>query len=192
MFWTFIVVSLKGSLSLAILMYLLPLINLLLFSSTHALITPPGGGNKNNLDKGFNILESASKILPQGRIVQTAKETWKFAWQRMMAELAPQDKSGSYTRPTYNFQGRIGTPEFPDEPGRYHVYVGNPCPWCHRVRLALALRKIGKEGMGVTILVDDPVKASRGGWVFDSNSKDGCDPLGSYDLVRGWCILVDW
>ena len=45
-----------------------------------------------------------------------------------MAELAPQDKKGSYSRPSYNFNGRIGSFEFPDEPGRYHIYLGNPCP----------------------------------------------------------------
>ena len=141
--------------------------------------TPP------NLDKGFNILETASKVIPQGRLVQTAKETWKFAWQRMMAELAPQDKkTGAYTRPTYSFQGTIGSSSFPDEAGRYHVYVGNPCPWCHRVRLALAVLKIAPKEVGVTQLVDDPVKASRGGWVFDKSLKDKTDPLGSTDLVR--------
>lgn len=81
-----------------------------------------------NLDKGFNLLEIASGVVPQGKIVGTVKETWKFGWKRMMAELAPQDKTGRYTRPTYNFQGKIGTPTFPDEPGRYHLFVGNPCP----------------------------------------------------------------
>jgi len=38
-------------------------------------------GFGNDLDKGFNILETASKLIPQGRIVSTAKEGWKFAWQ---------------------------------------------------------------------------------------------------------------
>ena len=84
----------------------------------------------NRLDKGFNLLEIASGIVPQGAIVQTAKEGLKFAWQRMMAELAPQDKGGNYQRPSYPFTGRIGTPQFSDEPGRYHLYVGNPCPVC--------------------------------------------------------------
>lgn len=47
----------------------------------------------------------------------------------MMAELAPQDKKGSYTRPSYGFGGKIGVDKrFPDEPGRYHLYIGNPCP----------------------------------------------------------------
>ena len=89
--------------------------------------------NKNNndsnrLDKGFNLLEIASSVVPQGRIVSTVKESWKFGWKRMMAELAPQDSKGRYTRPSYSFQGRIGATGFPDEPGRYHLYVGNPCP----------------------------------------------------------------
>ena len=137
---------------------------------------PFGGGD---LDKGFNLLETASKVVPQGRIVQTAKESWKFAWKRMMAELAPQDKSGSYRRPSYNFNGWIGRGNFPDEPGRYHLYVGNPCPWCHRARLSLALRSVTPNEVGMTILEDNPVKASRGGWVF---SRDDPDPLGCTDL----------
>ena len=42
----------------------------------------------------------------------------------MMAELAPQAKNGSYSRPSYTFEGRIGDKTFPDEPGRYHLFVG--------------------------------------------------------------------
>lgn len=26
------------------------------------------------------------------------------------------------------------------ESGRYHIYVGNTCPWCHRAVLAVVLR----------------------------------------------------
>lgn len=85
------------------------------------------------VDKGFNLLEIASGVVPQGKIVSGVKETWKFGWKRMMAELAPQDKSGRYTRPSYDFQGKIGTPTFPDEPGRYHLLVGNPCPVSRRI-----------------------------------------------------------
>eukprot|EP00550_Attheya_septentrionalis_P002011 CAMPEP_0198287796 /NCGR_PEP_ID=MMETSP1449-20131203/6495_1 /TAXON_ID=420275 /ORGANISM="Attheya septentrionalis, Strain CCMP2084" /LENGTH=401 /DNA_ID=CAMNT_0043985817 /DNA_START=245 /DNA_END=1450 /DNA_ORIENTATION=- len=131
------------------------------------------GGRDDGVDKGFNLLENASKVVPQGAIVATAKESWKFIWKRMMAELAPQDKSGSYARPKYSFNGKIGEDAaFPDEAGRYHVYLGNPCPWCHRVRLALALRSMDKSEIGFTILVDDPVKASRGGWVFGATDRD--------------------
>jgi hypothetical protein len=38
------------------------------------------------LDKGFNLLEIGSKVVPQGRIVQTAKESWKFIWKVSMNE----------------------------------------------------------------------------------------------------------
>ena len=131
------------------------------------------------LDKGFNLLEIASGVVPQGAIVQTAREGWKFAWQRMMAELAPQNRDGSYQRPTYGFSGKIGSAEFAEEGnGRYHLYVGNPCPWCHRVVLARTLRGMEAD-IGMTRLEDNPVKASRGGWIFASNRPD---PLGSYDL----------
>ena len=34
-----------------------------------------------NVDKGFNLLEIATKVVPQGRIVQTTKESWKFIWK---------------------------------------------------------------------------------------------------------------
>jgi len=143
----------------------------LLSCSCHpALSLSPFGGN--NLDKGFNILETASKLIPQGQIVNTAKESWKFAWRRMMAELAPQDKNGSYSRPSYTFEGRIGDKTFPDEHGRYHLFVGNPCPWCHRARLVVSIRKFTGQEIGVTQLVDDPVKASRGGWIFGPSSPD--------------------
>mmetsp|Transcript_5807 Transcript_5807/g.7406 ORF Transcript_5807/g.7406 Transcript_5807/m.7406 type:complete len:387 (-) Transcript_5807:41-1201(-) len=142
----------------------------------------PMFSKSSNIDKGFNILESATKILPQGQVVKAAKESWKFIWQRMMTELAPQDQKGSYKRPSYSFNSRIGSKEFPDEAGRYHVYVGNPCPWCHRIRLAVALRKLQPDQIGITCLIDDPVKASRGGWVFDTSSSGDNDPLGSNDL----------
>lgn len=97
-----------------------------------------------------------------------------------MTELAPQSKDGTYERPMYQTKGWIGTKEFPDEHHRYHLYLGNPCPWCHRVRLAVALLKFTPEQIGITYLVDDPVKASRGGWIFDE--KVGIDPLRSNDL----------
>jgi len=141
-----------------------------------------------NLDKGFNILETASKLLPQGLLVRTARETLNFAWRRMMAELAPQDKEGGYRRPSYCFQEPT---VLANEPGRYHVYVGNPCPWCHRVKITLALRNIKANEISVTELVDDPVRASRGGWVFDSSTKEHSDPLGSFDLVSAQEVAAE-
>ena len=56
--------------------------------------------SNNNIDKGFNLLEVASKVVPQGNIVKVAKFGWKFIWMRFMTELAPRDKTtGDYKRP---------------------------------------------------------------------------------------------
>lgn len=64
------------------------------------------------------------------------------------------------------------------EPGRYHVYVGNACPWCHRVLLALAVTGLAGQAVGYSCATDDPERASRGGWVFE-----GRDPVfGCRDL----------
>ena len=37
---------------------------------------------------------------------------------------------------------RDGSSGFKAEPGRYHLYVANNCPWCHRVTLARKLKKL--------------------------------------------------
>ena len=65
------------------------------------------------------------------------------------------------------------------ESGRYHLYAGNACPWCHRCLLALAARGLS-EHVSVGPLQDDAETARRGGWVF----KGGRDPVtGSADLL---------
>uniref|UniRef100_A0A7S1JF65 GST C-terminal domain-containing protein n=1 Tax=Eutreptiella gymnastica TaxID=73025 RepID=A0A7S1JF65_9EUGL len=141
------------------------------------------------VDKGFNILELTGSLVPQSLFVGTVKWFWRFIWSRMMAELAPQDKTGAYQRPTYGFQEEIGTSAHPLESGRYHVYLGNPCPWCHRVALVLALRGLDAEGhVSSSLLLDDPMKASRGGWAF---SEDRPDPIyGAQDLRQVYDQLV--
>lgn len=166
----------------------------------------------NNIDKGFNLLEVASKVVPQGNIVKVAKFGWKFIWLRFMTELAPRDKTtGDYKRPTYGFDNAISnddTAEFPVEKGRYHLYVGNPCPWCHRVRLVVNLLGLGSVLDGVTVLIDNPEKASRGGWIFDDSHQIGSSSMQPqnfqdlrelYDYLSpgytGRCtapLLVDW
>ncbi|KAI8463897.1 MAG: hypothetical protein J3K34DRAFT_442208, partial [Monoraphidium minutum] len=107
------------------------------------------------VDNGFSLLTWTSKLVPQGALVTGAKTGWRLAWQAMVRELAPQDSSGGYTRPQYSFDGVLGSPEFPAAAGRYHLYVGNACPWCHRVLLALALRGLS-GAVSVTRLLDIP------------------------------------
>ena len=43
---------------------------------------------------------------------------------------------GEFVRGVSGFRAAIGDPEFPAEPGRYHLFVALNCPWCHRVTLA--------------------------------------------------------
>lgn len=46
-------------------------------------------------------------------VILGAKTGWRLAWETMVRELAPQDRSGSYTRPANAFNERIGAPGFP-------------------------------------------------------------------------------
>ena len=43
---------------------------------------------------------------------------------------------GEFVRGVSGFRNHIGDPDFPPEPGRYHLFVALNCPWCHRVTLA--------------------------------------------------------
>ncbi len=46
---------------------------------------------------------------------------------------------GEFVRGVSGFRRAIGDPDFPPEPGRYHLFVALNCPWCHRVTLARAV-----------------------------------------------------
>ena len=144
-------------------------------SSSRTRLFATGGGG---VDKGWNILELTSGIVPQGPLVTIASESWKWIWKRFMTELAPQDRrTGTYQRPGYGFASHIGDADHPAQPGRYHLYTGNPCPWCHRVVLALKLLGLDttsdeEQHVGWTVLEDNPRKASRGGWIFADTRPD--------------------
>lgn len=163
-----------------------------------------GSGGGDGLDKGWNLLELTSGIVPQGPLVTIASESWKWVWQRFMTELAPQDRrTGTYQRPGYGFAAQIGDADHPAQPGRYHLYTGNPCPWCHRVVLAMKLLGLtSPHHIGWTELEDNPRKASRGGWIFAEARPDtdfDCQDLRQlYQLLspgyQGRCtapLLVD-
>jgi len=106
-----------------------------------------------------------------------------------MRELAPQDAKGAYSRPKYGFSDTLSEgagAKFPVESGRYHLYTGNACPWCHRCLLVLAVRGLSKH-VSVGYLQDDAEKARRGGWIFP-NGRDSVtgapDLLGVYDKAK--------
>jgi len=145
------------------------------------------------------MLEWTGKLVPQGLLVKGAKAGWQLLWQTFMQELAPQSKDGEYSRPSYGLRGTIGSPDFPVEAGRYAVFVGNACPWCHRVLLALIVRNL-LPSVQVVHMTDDPERASRGGWVFEGKDPIfGCNDLREvYELCqpgfRGRCtapLVVD-
>lgn len=159
---------------------------------------------KGKIDKGFNLLELASQVVPQGRIVQSAQDSWKFLWKRFMVELAPQDEQGNYQRPSYGFSKTLGSTQHPIEGNqRYAVYLGNPCPWCHRVKLVSNVLGLESQGLlEVTTLEDNPRKASRGGWILTSRLSQAPnlqDLRELYEFLepgyQGRCtapLLVDW
>tara|TARA_R100000322_G_scaffold117349_1_gene75465 strand:- start:643 stop:1668 length:1026 start_codon:yes stop_codon:yes gene_type:complete len=49
---------------------------------------------------------------------------------------AERRAKGEFVRGVSGFRHALGDPDFPAEPGRYHLFVALNCPWCHRVVLA--------------------------------------------------------
>lgn len=65
-----------------------------------------------------------------------------------------------------------GASGFPAEAGRYHLYVANNCPWCHRVALTRSLLHLDEAvTMDVLFYRRDPDR----GWQFAPN-EPGCTP----------------
>ena len=58
------------------------------------------------------------------------------ATEESQADAAGRRARGEFVRGVSGFRSRIGDPDFPAEPGRYHLFVALNCPWCHRVTLA--------------------------------------------------------
>ncbi|GFR42702.1 hypothetical protein Agub_g3625, partial [Astrephomene gubernaculifera] len=108
---------------------------------------PPNspGGPGTSVNKGFSLLEWTNGMLPQGQLVSGVQAGWRLTWQAMVRELAPQSRGGAYSRPQYSFSGVVGQPGWPSESARYHLYLGNACPWCHRVAVAAVLRGAFRE-----------------------------------------------
>ncbi len=56
--------------------------------------------------------------------------------QESQANAQSRRATGEFVRGVSGFRGAVGDPQFPAEPGRYHLFVALNCPWCHRVTLA--------------------------------------------------------
>lgn len=81
-------------------------------------------------------------------------------------------------RPLYRFAGRIGSRDFPAEPGRYHLYAGWFCPWAQRSVIELGLH--GLEDVISVSYVDNDRDAR--GWAFRETY--GPDPVNGFTLLR--------
>ncbi|MFN2305664.1 MAG: glutathione S-transferase C-terminal domain-containing protein [Paracoccaceae bacterium] len=60
----------------------------------------------------------------------------KTAVQEDQTDADARRARGEFVRGVSGFRHAIGDPDFPAEPGRYHLFVALNCPWCHRVTLA--------------------------------------------------------
>ena len=61
----------------------------------------------------------------------------KTSTEESQNDAAARRAKGEFVRGVSGFRSVLGeSPEFPAEPGRYHLFVALNCPWCHRVSLA--------------------------------------------------------
>jgi len=111
-------------------------------------------------------------------LVRTAGWAFRETWRTMVKELAPQSPDGDYMRPASSIvarkDGKLPMLELQDD--GHAVYIGNTCPWCHRVQLAVTLARIPADVVAMVELADDPQRASRGGWAFNP-AKGIVDPV---------------
>ncbi len=87
-------------------------------------------------------------------------------------------RPGGRPGPRYPFQGRIGTPAFPAEPGRYHLYVAAVCPYAQRAAIVRSLK--GLQDVVSLSYVDD--ERDGRGWAF--RERRGADPVNGFTILR--------
>ncbi|KAL7476893.1 hypothetical protein ACHAW6_002721 [Cyclotella cf. meneghiniana] len=136
----------------------------------------------------FGILTSG--FPPQQLLVPFVKFVTFQVWRVMMNELVTHDEQGRFIRESFQAGNNPSPMEI--EGKKYRLYLGNPCPWCHRVKAAVAVLGLD-EDIPITMLIDDAEKASKGGWILPEsplNVKDSIAPqLISGDLagVYNYC-----
>jgi putative glutathione S-transferase len=116
----------------------------------------------------FGILTSG--FPPQQLLVPFVKFVTFQVWRLMMNELVTHDDQGRFIRESF----QAGNNPAPLEIGggkKYRLYLGNPCPWCHRVKAAVAVLGL-EDDIPVTMLIDDAEKASKGGWILPKISEE--------------------
>ncbi len=83
--------------------------------------------------------------------------------------------AGEWRRGTSGHRHRIasdGSTAYPAARGRYHLYIANNCPWCHRTAITRGLKRLEDVvSMDVLYYRRDPER----GWQFDPDVA-GCTP----------------
>jgi glutathionyl-hydroquinone reductase len=87
--------------------------------------------------------------------------------------------TGAFVRARSSFRNRIGEPEFPAEPGRYHLFTGASCPWAHRTVIGREVKKL--TGLVTWSQADLPRIQ---GWSFSRGVDDLRPVEGRFDLHR--------
>jgi len=99
----------------------------------------------------------------------------------MMNELVTHDEQGRFIRESF----QAGNNPAPlDLDGSYRLYLGNPCPWCHRVKAAVAVLGVENQDIPITMLIDDAEKASKGGWILPKPSEEDKTSIAE-ELITG-------
>lgn len=75
--------------------------------------------------------------------------------------------------------GPTGEVGFKAEPGRYHLYISNACPWANRTMIMRKLK--GLEGM-ISVSVVNPLMAEHG-WTFEPTDGVVPDPVDDADYL---------
>lgn len=108
-----------------------------------------------------------------------------------MAQFPKENSNdGEFTRQEDAFRDHVeanASARYPEEDGRYHLYVSLACPWAHRtliVRKLLGLEKV----IGVTIV--DPVRDEMG-WRFTEGPGHSLDPINGFAFLSEAYRLSD-
>ncbi len=95
----------------------------------------------------------------------------KTSVEESQKDAAARRAKGEFVRGVSGFRFALGEdPDFPAEPGRYHLFVAFNCPWCHRVTLARNVLGLQNSiSMDVAFpsrtTQDDPIAPNR--WEFN-------------------------
>jgi glutathionyl-hydroquinone reductase len=133
----------------------------------------------------FGILTSG--FPPQQILVPVVKFVTFQVWRLMMNELVAHDEQGRFMRESFqagNNPSPLDLPVADNDGPSYKLYLGNPCPWCHRVKAAVALLGI-EDDIPITMLIDDAEKASKGGWILPKPSSLDISFGIADELIRG-------